>query len=54
MVVQNTWRLRRIWRSYLGARMIEDARTICPEQLASDIMADDMYLLYAYNIGNNV
>jgi len=26
------------------------ARTICPEQLASDIMADDVYLLYAYNI----
>jgi len=32
----------------------EDARTICPEQLASDIMADDVYLLYAYNVGNNV
>lgn len=32
----------------------EDARTICPEHLASDIMADDVYLLYAYNIGNNV
>lgn len=30
-------------------------RTICPEQLASDIMADDVYLLYAYYyIGNNV
>lgn len=29
--------------------------TICPEQLASDIMADDVYLLYAYYyIGNNV
>lgn len=26
------------------------ARTICPEQLASDIMADDVYLLCAYNI----
>lgn len=25
-------------------------RTICPEQLASDIMADDVYLLCAYNI----
>lgn len=28
--------------------------TICPEQLASDIMADGVYLLYAYNIENNV
>lgn len=38
-----------------SARMREDARTICPEQLASDIMADDVYLLYAYyNIANNV
>jgi hypothetical protein len=32
----------------------EDARTICPEQLVSDIMADDVYLLYAYNVANNV
>lgn len=50
--------LSRMQRTYICVPIYEKdrdrrrarARTICPEQLASDIMADDVYLLCAYNI----